>query len=941
MASRGTELAVGYVSLVAETGDLSKGIDRALGQGGRQADAAGRKMGKALGKGAESGFSFRPGRALSGVTSDFTRAGDQAGHGFADALNGVLKRGLQTAGIAGGLAGLTAALTSSVRSGVEFTTNLNKLQGVTGATAAQMAQLTAKARELGNDTSLVGVSAQTAAEAMVELTKGGFSVQEAMDAAKGTLQLAAAAQVSAGQAATIQADALHAFGLNAKDAAKAADDLANVSNASTGEITDFAYGLQAGGAVAHQFGLSMEDTITTLGLLANAGIKGSDAGTLLKSSLLAITDQGNPAQGAIEELGLTLYDATGHFVGMRSMMEQLQDAAHRMSPEIYQAATNVLYGSDAARLAGLAAEQGGEGFDVMRSAIDKQGSAAALAAANTQGLPGVFERLSNTADRAKLSVFGMVDGPLQSLGNDLNGSLNEAMDSFETKSGVFGDVAQTLDNAWPAIENFGEGAAAAAEAISGTAWTVFEHTLGGVAEIASVTLVPALRLVGGLLNDHTGLVTAAAIAWTSWKFLPGMVGSIGAAFSPLTTGLKNSTTMLRGFRDEMRLQQSLAGMHGVAIGNWASAMGVLQAHSPALSRMGEAYRSAAANASNFGRTLGVAKAAMSGLSSAASGIMGLFGGPWGTALTAATVGVMLWADSVSTANQRVKSLARDATTIKGAAADIYHAFALNGGNLDDTVIGKVNDQVNALMSSMETARRGAGWGDWIRSAAGQMSGDVIGQAGYAEKIQANAEFTEKLIQAQQKLGLASQQISSALYSSNGAWDMFAENLRGAGEGGNDLLRVLTPMRQQFLDNKAAAANLSPGVVALKDQMEALADTTSTAEQRTNALKTAMDLLAGKPVDIQKAQDQLNTTLRQTNEAMQEAADQSKGFGSELTNADGSINTMTENGHNLYATMMSLRDGLLGVAWCTWGYDRGMAEGQRLSRDDAGALRSDD
>ena len=113
---------------------------------------------------------------------------------------------------------------------------------------------------------------------------------------------------------------------------------------------------------------------------------------MLKTALLSLTDQGKPAQEAIEELGLTVYDANGKFVGMSSLMGQLKDAAGRMSDEQYQAATATLFGSDAMRLAGIAAQQGSEGFDTLKDAVTRQGQAAEVAAAQTQGLPGVWER---------------------------------------------------------------------------------------------------------------------------------------------------------------------------------------------------------------------------------------------------------------------------------------------------------------------------------------------------------------------------------------------------------------------------------------------------------------------------------------------------------------------------------------------------------------------
>ena len=237
---------------------------------------------------------------------------------------------LMGAGILAG--GVVSAFGEVISAGNDFTNELNTMQAVSSATAEQMAMVSERAKQLGNDISLPNTSASDAAAAMTELAKGGFSVQQAMDGAKGTLQLAAAAQIDAATAATIQSQALQSFGLDASYAATAADVLANAANASSAEITDISAGLAQSGAVANQFGLTIEDTAATLGVLSNAGIAGSDAGTLLKSALLALTDQGKPAQAAIEELGLTVYNAEGQFVGMSELFGQLDTAAENMTP---------------------------------------------------------------------------------------------------------------------------------------------------------------------------------------------------------------------------------------------------------------------------------------------------------------------------------------------------------------------------------------------------------------------------------------------------------------------------------------------------------------------------------------------------------------------------------------------------------------------------------
>ncbi|WP_137160220.1 phage tail tape measure protein, partial [Blastococcus sp. CCUG 61487] len=93
--------------------------------------------------------------------------------------------------------------------------------------------------------------------------------------------------------------------------------------------------------------ISIEDTATVLGILANNGIKGSDAGTLLKSALLAVQSPSKQARDAMADLNLTAYDAQGNFVGLRAIFEQLQTAQGRMTQQQYEMATSTLFGSDA------------------------------------------------------------------------------------------------------------------------------------------------------------------------------------------------------------------------------------------------------------------------------------------------------------------------------------------------------------------------------------------------------------------------------------------------------------------------------------------------------------------------------------------------------------------------------------------------------------------
>lgn len=519
-------------------------------------------------------------RLLSGSSDAARQEGGRAGRWFGDSFSSALRTtGIVAAGTAvGNLAAnamtkaanlATSGVSAIVTKGLDFEKTMNTLSGVTGASADVMQRFRDTAKALGNDMTLSNTSAADAAQAMTELAKAGFSVDESIAGAKGTLQLAAAAQVDAGKAAEIQANALLAFGLKADYAAKAADVLSNAANASSAEITDVAQALQSGGAVANQFGLKLEDTAAAIGLLANNGVKGSDAGTLLKSALLALTDTSNPAQGAIEELGLTVYDAQGRFVGLERLFGQLQAASQRMTPEMYQAATTTLFGSDAARLAGIAAKDGAAGYDQMRDAMEKQGSAAKLAAAQNQGLPGVIERLKNAAETLAITLFEKVQGPLSSIGDGLTGFTNKMQDVFENPA-----VSQAAGNIGAALSGIGAAFGRVLSAVGPALVAGLSNAVNLIVRFKDF-LIP---LVAGLVAYKTVMlaITVATKAWAAVQALLNIaltanpIGLIIAAIAGLVAGIVVLYNRNETFRKIVQTTWAAIKTAISAVWNWLS-----------------------------------------------------------------------------------------------------------------------------------------------------------------------------------------------------------------------------------------------------------------------------------------------------------------------------------------------------------------------------------
>jgi TP901 family phage tail tape measure protein len=356
-------------------------------------------------------------------------------------------------------AALTAPLVGlgarGVKVAMELEQSLNVLAATSGATGAQMAQLSTLAEKLGADIALPGTSAADAARAMLELSKGGLSVADTMASARAVLQLSAAAQIDNARAAEITADSLATFGLAGTEAIKVADLLAGAANASTGSIDEMAQALAQSGASFREMGVNITDATAAISLLAQSGIKGSDAGTSLKTMLSRLNPTTKEAKAAMDKLKISFFDANGQFVGMQRSAEILKTALGKLSQENRNSALSIIFGSDAMRAASIIARAGSEDFGRMRDQVSKAGSAADLAAAQNKGLKGALDALQSSIDTALNAAVKPFLGDLEHLAkraSELAGKFGE-LDEATQKSIVLGAGGAAL--AGPALISLG------------------------------------------------------------------------------------------------------------------------------------------------------------------------------------------------------------------------------------------------------------------------------------------------------------------------------------------------------------------------------------------------------------------------------------------------------------------------------------------------------
>lgn len=304
---------------------------------------------------------------------------------------------------------LTQAATDFISDGVQgvadYQTAMSVLQATSGASAEQMERVAATAKALGGDLTLPSTSAGSAADAMNALSQAGLNVEDAMTGAKGALQLAAAGQIADAEAAEYTAAALNQFKLAGDQSVRVADLMAASISAAGSKVGQTGQAIQQAGSSFAAAKIPLEVLVTSIDLMAKAGIKGSDAGTSLKTMLTRLQSPTDDAAGKMRQLGISVYDSQGAMRPMREIIEQFSGALGGLTQQERANAVTTIFGADAQRAANIVLAGGVDAYDKMYAAVTKQGAAADQAAAQMGGLGGAVKGLGSQLETLALNAL--------------------------------------------------------------------------------------------------------------------------------------------------------------------------------------------------------------------------------------------------------------------------------------------------------------------------------------------------------------------------------------------------------------------------------------------------------------------------------------------------------------------------------------------------------
>lgn len=210
----------------------------------------------------------------------------------------------------------------SIKTASQFEAGMSQVKAISGATGTEFEKLNQKAIEMGAKTKF---SASESAQAFKYMAMAGWDANEMISGIEGTMNLAAASGEDLALVSDIVTDSLTAFGLSASDAAHFSDVLAQASARSNTNVSLMGETFQYVAPVAGALGYSVEDTAVAIGLMANSGIKASQAGTALRSIFTNLADPTNEVKQAMEQYNISLTDAEGNMKPLSTLMVELRD----------------------------------------------------------------------------------------------------------------------------------------------------------------------------------------------------------------------------------------------------------------------------------------------------------------------------------------------------------------------------------------------------------------------------------------------------------------------------------------------------------------------------------------------------------------------------------------------------------------------------------------
>lgn len=472
-------------------------------------------------------------------------------------MAGLMKKSAAVIGVAS-----VAAAKKTIDVGKSFEAGMSEVQAISGASGKDLEKLSAKAKQMGATTKF---SATESATALKYMAMAGWKTNQMVSGLSGVMNLAAASGEDLGTVSDIVTDSMTAFGLKAKDSGHFADVLAKASSSSNTNVAMMGETFKYVAPLAGSMKYSIEDTATAVGLMANAGIKGSQAGTELRSILTRLVKPPKDAAAALSALGISTTKADGSMKPMRQTMAELREKFSRLTDSQKSQYAAAIAGQEA--MSGLLAivNASDSDFNKLQKAIDNSsGAAKKQADVMNNNLQGALYDLGSAAEAVGIGIYEDIKTPLTKAVGVGTKQLRILSNKLK-KGGIKEIVPKEAINT---VENLGKVAMVAGK--GGV------RVLGAAAKLVGNNMEVALPVAASLLTVFKGykavttVVTAFRTVSTATQGASIGVQLLGTAIQLFTGKTIQATSATTAFKAASAALGGPVGIAVVAVGALAA-----------------------------------------------------------------------------------------------------------------------------------------------------------------------------------------------------------------------------------------------------------------------------------------------------------------------------------------------------------------------------------
>lgn len=470
-------------------------------------------------------------------------------------MAGLMKKSAAVIGVAS-----VVAAKKTIDVGKSFEAGMSEVQAISGASGKDLEKLSAKAKQMGATTKF---SATESATALKYMAMAGWKTNQMVSGLSGVMNLAAASGEDLGTVSDIVTDSMTAFGLKAKDSGHFADVLAKASSSSNTNVAMMGETFKYVAPLAGSMKYSIEDTATAIGLMANAGIKGSQAGTSLRSIITRLVKPPKDAATALNALGISTTKADGSMKPLRETMAELREKFSGLTESQKASYASSIAGQEA--MSGLLAivNASDSDFNKLQKAIDNSsGAAKKQADVMNNNLQGALYDLGSVAESVGIGIYEDIKTPLTKAVGVGTAQLRVLSNKLK-KGGIKEIVPKEAINT---VENLGKVAMVAGK--------------GGVKVLATST-----KLLGDNMGVVIPLATSFMGAWAGVKVFNTAskgVTALTTAFSALKTMEQANAITLVAQQGGLTALQTVVGIFTGKISLATAATGAFNAACTAL-----------------------------------------------------------------------------------------------------------------------------------------------------------------------------------------------------------------------------------------------------------------------------------------------------------------------------------------------------------------------